>query len=87
MIFISEETKLSHDERVEVVSILTPNFLHYEMARKLVEAGFHVICEKPMTLTAVEAQHLQGLVHDHKTVFLFDTYLHRISDGSADGRP
>ena len=48
---IAEELKLPADERIQVCSILTPNFLHFPMAKKLLENGFHVICEKPMTNT------------------------------------
>ena len=59
---ISEESKLPNSERMEVVSIVTPNFLHYPMAKSLLEGGFHVICEKPMTMTAVEAEDIQSLV-------------------------
>ena len=48
---IEEELKLPADERMQVVSVLTPNFLHFPMAKSLLENGFHVICEKPMTTT------------------------------------
>jgi len=44
---VEEEMKLPEDERIQVCSILTPNFLHFPMAKKLLENGFHVICEKP----------------------------------------
>jgi len=46
--FVEEEMKLPKEERIEVCSILTPNFLHFPMAKKLLDNGFHVICEKPM---------------------------------------
>jgi predicted dehydrogenase len=52
---IEEESKLGSDERIQVVSVLTPNFLHYPMAKKLLENDFHVICEKPLTTTYDEA--------------------------------
>ena len=48
---VAEELKLPESERIQVFSILTPNFLHFPMAKKLLECGFHVICEKPMTMT------------------------------------
>ncbi len=73
--FIAKELALPADQRIEAVSVLTPNFLHYGMAKKLVEAGFHVICEKPMTITAAEAIDLEKLVEKHKVVFcLTHTY-------------
>jgi len=56
---IEEELKLPEDERIQVCSILTPNFLHYPMAKKLLDNGFSVICEKPMTTTLEEAKDLQ----------------------------
>ena len=72
---IEAEKKLPEDERMEAVCILTPNFLHYPMAKQLVEAGFHVICEKPMTITAAEAVELDDLVSKHGVVFsLTHTY-------------
>ncbi len=67
--FISEENKLPEEERVEVVTIATPNFLHYSMAKQLLEGGFHVICEKPVTMNAEEAIELKALVDKHNKVF------------------
>ncbi len=66
---ITEELKLPSDERMQVVSILTPNFLHYPMAKKLLENGFNVICEKPMTTTLEEAKDLYETLKLAKTVF------------------
>jgi len=57
---IEEELKLPENERMEVCSVQTPNFLHYPMAKKLLDNGFHVICEKPMTMTYEEAKALQA---------------------------
>lgn len=56
---IEEELKLPEEERIQVCSVQTPNFLHYPMAKKLLDNGFHVICEKPMTMTYEEAKSLQ----------------------------
>jgi predicted dehydrogenase len=66
---IAEELKLPVNERMQVVSILTPNFLHFPMAKKLLENGFHVICEKPMTTTYEEAKVLYETLKMAKTVF------------------
>ncbi|TDS18820.1 putative dehydrogenase [Maribacter caenipelagi] len=72
---IEEELKLPEDERIQVCSILTPNFLHYPMAKKLLDNGFHVICEKPMTTTLDEAKDLQKSHEKAGTVFaLTHTY-------------
>ncbi|WP_373071619.1 Gfo/Idh/MocA family protein [Zeaxanthinibacter enoshimensis] len=56
---VEEEMKLPEEERIQVCSILTPNFLHFPMAKKLLDHGFHVICEKPMTTTYEEAKILE----------------------------
>ncbi len=66
---VSEEKKLPPTERMQVVSVLTPNFLHYPMAKQLAVNGFHVICEKPLTLTYEEALDLQHTVKEAGVVF------------------
>lgn len=66
---IDEELKLPEDERIQVCSVLTPNFLHFPMAKKLLENGFHVICEKPMTTTYEEAKILQETLRKSGAVF------------------
>ncbi|UBZ06010.1 Gfo/Idh/MocA family oxidoreductase [Salegentibacter mishustinae] len=66
---IAEEAKLPEDERIKVVSILTPNFLHFPMAKQLLENGFNVICEKPMTTSYQEAKILEDTLNKSKTIF------------------
>lgn len=66
---IAEELKLPLAERMQVVSVLTPNFLHFPMAKKLLENGFNVICEKPMTTSYEEAKILQETLKLANTVF------------------
>lgn len=73
--FVEGETALPAEERIEAVVVVTPNFLHYSMAKQLIQAGFHVICEKPVTNTAAEAIELEQLVKKHGVVFaLTHTY-------------
>ncbi|WP_298485067.1 Gfo/Idh/MocA family oxidoreductase [uncultured Maribacter sp.] len=73
--FVEEEMKLPKEERIEVCSILTPNFLHFPMAKKLLDNGFHVICEKPMTTSLEEAKILQEAHKKSGAVFaLTHTY-------------
>ena len=67
--FVDQEVKKSKDERTEVVSILTPNFLHFPMAKKLLENGFNVICEKPLTTSYAEALELEALQKKHNAIF------------------
>ncbi|NCP21557.1 MAG: oxidoreductase [Flavobacteriales bacterium CG_4_9_14_0_2_um_filter_35_242] len=66
---IIEELKLPLNERMQVVSILTPNFLHFSMAKKLLENGFNVICEKPMTTSYNEAKILKDILEKTNTIF------------------
>lgn len=66
---IEEELKLPKEERIQVCSILTPNFLHFPMAKKLLENEFHVICEKPLTTTYDEAKILQNILDNSNLVF------------------
>lgn len=63
------ERKLPAGERIDFVSIATPNHMHFPVARAAVEAGFHVVCDKPMTLTLAEAEELAALVQGSNVVF------------------
>lgn len=67
--FILEEVKLPENQRIKVVSILTPNFLHFPMAKRLLENGFHIICEKPLTTSYEEALALRDIQALTNTVF------------------
>ena len=67
--FINEEIKLDSEKRIEVVSVLTPNFLHFPMAKILLENDFHVICEKPLTTTYAEAKELFKIKESKDLVF------------------
>ena len=66
---LSKERSLPEDKRIEVVSVLTPNFLHFPMAKRLLEEGFHVICEKPLTTSYAEALELKKLREDKQLIF------------------
>ena len=66
---ITEEKRLPEEERIQVISVLTPNFLHFQMAKQLLENRFHVICEKPLTTTYQEALVLQEMLVKSQTVF------------------
>ena len=72
---VEEELKLPESERIQVCSILTPNFLHFPMAKKLLDNGFHVICEKPMTMNYEEAKILEEAQQKSGKIFaLTHTY-------------
>lgn len=66
---IETEKQLPEDKRIEAVSILTPNFLHFPMAKKLLKNGFNVICEKPLTTTYEEAKILNELQQRSNAIF------------------
>jgi len=55
-------------DEIESVHICTPNNLHYEMAKKALNAGKHVICEKPLATTVEEAEELVALAKQKKLV-------------------
>ena len=63
------EQARSEDERIDFVSIVTPNHMHFPIAKAFVDAGFHVVCDKPMTLTPEEADELASLVRERGVVF------------------
>ena len=63
------ERKLPGDRRIDFVSIATPNHMHFPVAKAAVEAGFHVVCDKPLTLTLAEAEELAKVVAKSPVVF------------------
>ncbi len=66
---IEKELKLGEDKRIDFVSITVPNNWHFPIARDFMEAGFHVMCEKPMTLTVKQAVELKKIVGKTRRVF------------------
>ena len=65
-----QERSLPEGERIDFVSITTPNHMHFPVAKAALEAGFHVVCDKPLTLTLAEAEELAKLVSGSKSVFV-----------------
>ena len=63
------ESKLPESERIDFVSIVTPNNVHFPPAKTFLEAGFHVVCDKPMTYDLAEAKVLRDLVKSTGKVF------------------
>jgi predicted dehydrogenase len=66
---IAGELALPAEERVDFIAITTPNNWHFPIAKACLEAGFHVMCEKPMTVTLDEAVKLQDIVKKTRRVF------------------
>lgn len=72
---INTEKTLPADERMQFVSIVTPNHMHYAPAALALENGFHVVMDKPLVLNMDEAKKLQQLVQDTGLLFcLTHTY-------------
>jgi len=65
----AREAALPAEERIDFVSIVTPNFLHAPVATVFLKKGFHVVCDKPMTLTLKEARVLRETVRKSGKVF------------------
>src|SRR5213596_2234372 len=59
---IDAERKLPKEQRVDFVSVATPNHTHYEIAKAFAEAGFNVMCDKPMTFDFAQAEALADAV-------------------------
>lgn len=66
---ITKEKELPEGERMDFVSIVTPNYMHFPPAKMALENGFHVVCDKPLCFTMDEAHELVGLVE--KTGLMF----------------
>ncbi len=66
---IKSEKRLSPDKRMDFVSIVTPNHVHFAPAKMAMENGFHVICDKPLSFSLDEALKLEKIVE--KTGMLF----------------
>lgn len=66
---LADELQRPAEERIDFVSIVTPNHVHYPVAQAFVDAGFHVVCDKPLVHTSVQAQALVDAVARQGTVF------------------
>lgn len=66
---LSAEQALPAAERIDAVAVVTPNHLHFPVARAFVAAGFNVICDKPLVLNSAEADELLKLTEAAGTVF------------------
>jgi len=66
---IEKEGRLPQGERIDFVSIVTPNHMHYPVAKAFVEAGFNVACDKPMVHTVEQANDLVEAVKANDVIF------------------
>jgi predicted dehydrogenase len=63
------EKEAARGDRIDFVSIVVQNHLHFEVAKTFLEAGFHVVCDKPMTHSLEEALELRGIVRRSGLIF------------------
>ncbi|WP_399281410.1 Gfo/Idh/MocA family protein [Variovorax beijingensis] len=66
---LADELKRPPEERIDFVSIVTPNHVHFPVAQAFVEAGFHVVCDKPLVHTRAQADALVAAVKKQGTLF------------------
>jgi predicted dehydrogenase len=59
---------------IEMVSIVTPNHMHFPVAKAFIEAGIHVVCDKPLSLNLKEAKQLEALLKKHPKVIFALTH-------------
>ncbi|MBI2730819.1 MAG: Gfo/Idh/MocA family oxidoreductase [Sphingobacteriales bacterium] len=74
-VLLEKEAAMPADKRIDFVSIVTPNFVHFDPAIKALEKGFNVVIEKPITFTIDEAKQLkEKLQETGLTLLLCHTY-------------
>src|SRR6478735_8950628 len=66
---LAAEARLPAERRIDFVTVATPNYTHFEIAKAAVEAGFNVVCDKPLTFNLGEAEQLAALVDKSGVVF------------------
>jgi len=64
-----KEKALPENERIDFVTIVVQNYLHFDVAKTFLEAGFNVICDKPVTLDLEQARELSKIIKKSKKVF------------------
>lgn len=57
------------DDGIQFVSIVTPNNLHFDIAKTFLENGIHVVCDKPVTVTSKEAEELKEIAEERNLLF------------------
>jgi predicted dehydrogenase len=66
---LQAEAKRPAGDRIDYVSVTTPNHTHYEIAKAVTEAGFNVVCDKPLTFDLQQAEDLAKVVQKTGVVF------------------
>ena len=63
------QKEAQREDRIDYVVIVTPNAIHYPAAKAFLQRGFHVVCDKPLTLTVEESRELKELAENKKLLF------------------
>jgi predicted dehydrogenase len=63
------QREAAREDGIEVAVIVTPNHLHFDIARTMLSAGIHVICDKPLVTSVEDAVQLEALVHTSGLLF------------------
>jgi predicted dehydrogenase len=66
---LNDELKRPANERIDFVVIVTPNHVHYDVAKAFAEAGIHVVCDKPLVHTTTQAEDLVRIARERDIVF------------------
>jgi len=66
---LAAEAKLPASERIDFVTVATPNHTHFEIAKAALQAGFNVVCDKPLTFDLKQAEELATIVDKSGAVF------------------
>jgi predicted dehydrogenase len=67
---LEAEAAIPKERRLDFVTIVTPNHLHFAIAQRALERGFNVVCDKPVTLTRKQAEQLRDLVERSGKIFV-----------------
>ena len=62
------EGEYAKDDRIDLVTVATPNETHFEITKSFLEKGFHVFCEKPLTTDLDDARQLVEMAREHKRI-------------------
>ena len=80
------QAEAARADGIDAVAIVTPNHMHAPVAEAFLDAGIHVICDKPLTTTLAEARRLRDKARDERLIFARDPQLHRLSAGAPGAR-
>ncbi|HHO56628.1 MAG TPA: Gfo/Idh/MocA family oxidoreductase, partial [Trueperaceae bacterium] len=67
---LKSEQALSKEERIDFVVIVTPNHLHFPIAKAFASAGFNIVCDKPLVHTSQQANELKDIFQEKDIVFM-----------------